>query len=88
MHDRKIIYTLQKLLGNEANLMEAYSKVEHDIWQEEQQVPASVLAHAVSKLEKITFDLEKHTADAAQSHQSHAFDQFLNNNRTYDVDSE
>lgn len=75
---------LQKFAGNEMNLMEAYSKVERDIWKEEQQAPASALTHAVSKLEKITFDLEKLTADTTQS-QNYTVNQLLN--KIYDADS-
>lgn len=65
--------------------MDAYIRVEREIWQEEQQAPASALTHAVSKLEKITSDLERITAEITQS-QNYTFNHILN--KIYNVDSE
>ncbi|KAK7604101.1 hypothetical protein V9T40_004374 [Parthenolecanium corni] len=75
----------EKLIGTELNIMDAYIRVEREIWQEEQQAPASALTHAVSKLEKITSDLERITADITQS-QNYTFNHILN--KIYNVDSE
>lgn len=63
-------------MENETNIMEAYLKVEREIWQEEQKAPAPALTHAISKLEKITSDLEKLTTEITQN-QNFTFNQVL-----------
>lgn len=65
--------------------MDAYCRVEKEIWEIEQQAPASVLTHTVSKLEKITADLEKITTDITKN-QNYSFNQAIN--KIYDIDDE
>ncbi|XP_065225866.1 uncharacterized protein LOC135849390 [Planococcus citri] len=64
----------EKLIGTDTNIMEAYIKLEREIWQEEQQAPAPALTHAISKLEKITSDLEKLASEITQN-QNFTFNQ-------------
>lgn len=63
--------------------MEAYLKVEREIWQEEQQAPAPALTHAVATLEKISSELEKLTIDITQN-QNFTYNQVLTKVDTID----
>lgn len=56
--------------------MEAYLKLEREIWREEQQAPAPALTHAISKLERITSDLDTLTTEITQN-QNFSFNQVL-----------
>lgn len=67
-------HIIQKLIGTDKNIMEAYIKLDREIWQEEQQAPAPALTHAISKLERITSDLEKLASEITQN-QNFTFNQ-------------